>query len=213
LDDETINILAANAKKYYLDGGKNDFTLGLCGTLRKMGVRYEDVYKLEYMIDQADSKNLNRVKYIFKHKGPLAGKSYLIRVLAQQGLNQFQIQKALDELIGPIEELSKKQVQGQQKVGAKTTIVAATVSEAQRIHSGRISVRTVSMSNLYQLVKDARWKCFVCGEIIEKKVLRITEPPSKPKQCPYCDNNPSGYFEELQWCIRQKNCKRSRTQS
>jgi Bifunctional DNA primase/polymerase, N-terminal len=37
IDDDIINKLAANAKKYYVEGCRNDFTLGLGGTLRKMG--------------------------------------------------------------------------------------------------------------------------------------------------------------------------------
>jgi len=188
LDDEIIDALAANAKKYFVDGSKNDFTLGLCGVLRKMGVSYNDVYKLEYLIDPADSKNLNRVKYIFNHNGPLAGKGYLIRVLAGQGLNQFQIPKAVDELLGKVELLRKKKGEDQCKEEGETPIVvAATVSDAERKHSGRISVsgRTISSSDLYQLVKKAVWKCFVCGAKMERKVVKITEPPLKPKQCPY----------------------------
>jgi hypothetical protein len=200
LDDEIIDALAANAKKYFVDGSKNDFTLGLCGVLRKMGVSYNDVYKLEYLIDPADSKNLNRVKYIFNHNGPLAGKGYLIRVLAGQGLNQFQIPKAVDELLGKVELLRKKKGEDQCKEEGETPIVvAATVSDAERKHSGRISVsgRTISSSDLYQLVKKAVWKCFVCGAKMERKVVKITEPPLKPKQCPYCDNNPNADFEDL----------------
>jgi len=32
---------------------------------------------------------------------------------------------------------------------------------------------------------------------MERKVARVTEPPLKPKQCPYCDNNPNADFEDL----------------
>lgn len=195
LSDEILNAVAANAKKYYVEGSKNDFTLGLCSTLRRLGVSYDDVYKLECLIDPADSKNLNRVKYVFNHNGPLAGKSYLTKVLAGQRLNHFQIVEALEELLGPVEELRKNKQHEQDKT---PIIAAATVSEAQRIHFGRIAVsgRIISCSDLYQLVREARWKCSACGETINKKVVKITEPPLKPKQCPgyECTNVE---FEEL----------------
>jgi Family of unknown function (DUF5906)/D5 N terminal like/Bifunctional DNA primase/polymerase, N-terminal len=131
LDDETITTLAANAKKYYVDGSKNDFTLGLCGVLRKMGVSYDDVYKLEYRIDAGDSKNLNRVKYIFNHKGPLAGKRYLTKVLAAQCMNQFEIPYALDELFKPIEGLKDREPANQ---GKQNLIEEAgeTITKTQR---------------------------------------------------------------------------------
>jgi replicative DNA helicase Mcm len=32
---------------------------------------------------------------------------------------------------------------------------------------------------------------------VGKKIIRITEPPLKPKQCPYCNNNSGAEFEEL----------------
>jgi len=94
-----------------------------------MGVSYDDVYKLEYLIDPADSKNLNRVKYIFNHKGPLAGKRYLTKVLAAQGLNQFQTRDALDELFKPIEGLKEGKAQGKQNLIEEA---CETITKTQR---------------------------------------------------------------------------------
>src|SRR5215212_427245 len=72
-----------------------------------------------------------------------------------------------------------------------------SVSDAMRRHSGRITVigMIVSVSELYQLVTKAVWKCHFCGEITEKKIKKITEPPIKPKKCFNCDS--LGDFEEL----------------
>jgi DNA replicative helicase MCM subunit Mcm2 (Cdc46/Mcm family) len=71
------------------------------------------------------------------------------------------------------------------------------VSDAMRMHSGRIAVvgMVVSLSELYQLVTKAVWKCNVCDKQTEKKIKKIMEPPIKPKKCPYCDYPDN--FEEL----------------
>jgi replicative DNA helicase Mcm len=73
-----------------------------------------------------------------------------------------------------------------------------TVAEVLRLHSGRATVTAMitSVSDLYQLVTKAGWKCDSCGAIWEKQIRKITEPPLKPKQCPSCQGY-SAYFEEL----------------
>jgi replicative DNA helicase Mcm len=78
---------------------------------------------------------------------------------------------------------------------ARRTI--CSVSDAMRRHSGRIVIvgMVVSVSDLYQLLTKAVWKCDVCGNQTEKKVKKIMEPPIKPKKCPYCDYPDN--FEEL----------------
>jgi hypothetical protein len=114
LDWSMLNTLANNAKKYYKGGSKNDFTLGFASCLRKLGVRYDDVYKILYLIDSADAKNLNRIKYIFKHNpNRLAGKKYLIGVLKNEGNGNLIILKTLSELFGPIEQLKKQNDNGE----------------------------------------------------------------------------------------------------
>jgi replicative DNA helicase Mcm len=72
-----------------------------------------------------------------------------------------------------------------------------SVSGAMRRHSGQITVvgMIVSLSELYQLVTKAVWKCDFCSKQIEKKIKKITEPPTKPKKCPNCDS--MGDFEEF----------------
>jgi DNA replicative helicase MCM subunit Mcm2 (Cdc46/Mcm family) len=72
-----------------------------------------------------------------------------------------------------------------------------SVSDAMRRHSGRITVvgMVVSLSELYQLLTKAVWKCDVCGKQTEKKIKKTTEPPAKPKKCPHCDYPDN--FEEL----------------
>jgi hypothetical protein len=107
LEDDILVTLANNAKKYYKDGSKNDFTLGFCGQLRRLGVRYEDVYKIVYVIDPSDVKNINRIKYVFK-SSKLAGKKYLAKVLKEQGLDGLEILTATSELFGLIEQLKKE---------------------------------------------------------------------------------------------------------
>jgi DNA replicative helicase MCM subunit Mcm2 (Cdc46/Mcm family) len=71
-----------------------------------------------------------------------------------------------------------------------------SVADAKRKHSGRVTVvgMIVSISELYQLIKKAIWKCYVCGNITEKLIKKLTEPPSKPRQCYSCENCD---FEEL----------------
>ena len=98
-----------------------------------------------------------------------------------------------------VQPLNYNMVNQRENKEQSTTITnILTVSEAQRVHSGRISVvgRIVSISELYQLVKKAVWKCCACQDITEKNVTRITEPPSKPRQCSNCDNTYTD-FEEL----------------
>ena len=116
LDENTINTIAATARNYYVNGSKNYFTLAFCGNLRRLGVVYEDVYKLVYMIDPTDAKNLNRVKCIYNHTGKLAGKGYLVKVFKEKlGFDSLQIVKALQELFGPVEKLRLKQQQYQRQ--------------------------------------------------------------------------------------------------
>jgi hypothetical protein len=110
LENNILITIANNARKYYRDGSKNDFTLGFCGQLRRLGVSYEDVYKIVYIIDPADAKNINRIKYIFDcNSGRLAGKRYLIRVLKEQGLDDLEVLKVIGELFSAIEQLKKEQ--------------------------------------------------------------------------------------------------------
>jgi DNA replicative helicase MCM subunit Mcm2 (Cdc46/Mcm family) len=80
----------------------------------------------------------------------------------------------------------------QEKVGT------ITVAESKRRHSGRVTVTgtIVVISDLYQLVTKAGWKCDSCTAIWEKKVRKLIEPPAKPRQCPSC-NSYSAYFEEM----------------
>jgi hypothetical protein len=112
LGENTITIMAAKAKKYYLEGTKNYFTLAYCGNLRRLGVSYEDAYKLACMIDPTDTKNLMRVKYIYNYTGRLLGKVFLIKIFREQfGLDSLEIVNAIQELMNPIERIRKKQQQ------------------------------------------------------------------------------------------------------
>ena len=72
-----------------------------------------------------------------------------------------------------------------------------SISDAMRRHSGRITVvgMIVSLSDLYQLVTTAIWKCDYCGEQTQRKIKKIMDPPIKPKQCANCGNTDN--FEEL----------------
>lgn len=80
----------------------------------------------------------------------------------------------------------------QQKAGT------LTVSDAKRRHWGRITVTgtIVTISDLYQLVTKAGWKCDSCAGIWEKQVRKLIEPPAKPKRCPFCESY-TAYFDEL----------------
>jgi replicative DNA helicase Mcm len=73
-----------------------------------------------------------------------------------------------------------------------------TVADAKRTQSGRVIVVgiIVSISELYQLVKRAVWKCHTCGNLMEKQITKLIEPPSKPKKCYSCDST-NNDFEEL----------------
>jgi hypothetical protein len=116
LDENTIRLMALKAKRYYSEGTKNDFTLAYCGNLRRLGVVYEDVYRLACMIDPADSKNLMRIKYIYNYTGKLPGKGFLIKVFREQlGLDSLAIVNVLQELLGPIEKIRTKQQQQEQQ--------------------------------------------------------------------------------------------------
>jgi DNA replicative helicase MCM subunit Mcm2 (Cdc46/Mcm family) len=63
-----------------------------------------------------------------------------------------------------------------------------SVSAAKRRHFGRVMAvgMIVSISELYQLVKRAIWRCCACNKQIEKTVVKLTEPPITPKYCIYC---------------------------
>src|SRR5215204_4960069 len=112
LDENTIKPMALNAKKYYSEGTKNYFTLAYFGNLRRLGLTSEHAYKLAYMIDSADLKNLARIKYIYNYTGKLPGKVYLIKILREKlELDSLEIVNALQELLGPIEKLRAKQQQ------------------------------------------------------------------------------------------------------
>jgi hypothetical protein len=112
LGENTITIMAPKAKKYYLEGTKNYFTLAYCGNLRRLGVSYEDAYKLACIIDPTDTKNLMRLKYIYNYTGKLPGKGFLIKILREQfGLDNLEVVNALQELLSPIERIRKKQQQ------------------------------------------------------------------------------------------------------
>jgi hypothetical protein len=112
LDENTIRLMALKAKRYYSEGKKNSFTLAYCGNLRRLGVVYEDAYRLAWMIDPADSKNLMRIKYIYNYTGKLPGKGFLIKVFREQlGLDNIEIVNAIQELLGPVEKIRKKQKQ------------------------------------------------------------------------------------------------------
>jgi hypothetical protein len=111
-DEDTLRLMAVKARKYYLEGTKNSFTLACFGNLRRLGVSYEDAYKLACMIDPTDTKNLMRVKYIYNYSGKLPGKGFLIKVLREQfGLDSLGIVNTLQELLGPIEKIRTKQEQ------------------------------------------------------------------------------------------------------
>jgi hypothetical protein len=115
LDENTIRLMALKAKRYYSEGTKNDFTLAYCGNLRRLGIIYEDAYRLACMIDPTDTKNLMRIKYIYNYTGKLPGKGFLIKVFREQfGFDSLAIVNVLQELLGPIEKIRTKQQQQEQ---------------------------------------------------------------------------------------------------
>jgi hypothetical protein len=159
LDENTISTMAANARNYYLEGSKNYFILAFCGNLRRLGVTYEDVYKLAYIIDPADAKNLNRIKYIFNHTGRLAGKGYLIKVFREKlGLGGLQIVQALQELLGPIEKLRAKQQQQEHNQEEERQKEEGREKKKQEKygsdHFDLIETKKSSADILYDLAKD-----------------------------------------------------------
>jgi DNA replicative helicase MCM subunit Mcm2 (Cdc46/Mcm family) len=89
-------------------------------------------------------------------------------------------------------DLSDNNEEEQEKESTKT------VAEAKRIHFGRVTVTgtIVIISDLYQLVTKAGWKCDSCVSIWGKQVRKLIEPPAKPKQCPFCESY-AAYFEEM----------------
>ena len=63
-----------------------------------------------------------------------------------------------------------------------------SISEATRTHSGTILVSgiIIAMSDIYQLVKRARWTCYSCNGVIDREVINILDTPTKPKECINC---------------------------
>ena len=57
----------------------------------KKEVAFEDALRIIYLIDPSDKVNHERVKYIYKHKGRLAGISNLKHLLEGQGLSNTEV--------------------------------------------------------------------------------------------------------------------------
>ncbi|MGH9975527.1 MAG: AAA family ATPase, partial [Nitrososphaeraceae archaeon] len=62
--------------------------------------------------------------------------------------------------------------------------------EAIRTHSGTIIINgiIIAISDIYQLIKKAQWKCYKCKETIEREVVNILDIPTKPKECMKCES-------------------------
>jgi len=122
----------------------------------------------------------------------LSSDQYYRKVLEDGYVNQIEEQQHDKDIISKITAKDKAEA-----IADETTRRNCSVSDAMRRHSGRITAvgMIVSVSELYQLVTKAVWKCYFCGKQIEKKVKKITEPPTTPKKCPNCDN--TGNFEEF----------------
>ena len=86
---------------------KNDFTVAFVGCLRKKEVAFEDALRIIYLIDPSDKVNHERVKYIYKHKGRLAGISNLKHLLEGQGLSNTEVVAAITGLFAPIDVLHR----------------------------------------------------------------------------------------------------------
>lgn len=65
-----------------------------------------------------------------------------------------------------------------------------SIPEAIRTHSGTILINgiIIAISDIYQLIKKAQWKCYKCKETIEREVVNILDIPTKPKECMKCES-------------------------
>jgi DNA replicative helicase MCM subunit Mcm2 (Cdc46/Mcm family) len=64
------------------------------------------------------------------------------------------------------------------------------VKEAMRGHSGRVLTAgmVTSTSDVYKIIKKARWRCRTCGRYLQKHVTKLLDPPNTPRECPYCES-------------------------
>jgi hypothetical protein len=155
LDENTIRIMAPKARKYYTEGTKNYFTLAYFGNMRRLGIIYEDAYRLACMIDPTDTKNLMRIKYIYYHTGKLPGEGYLIKVFREQlGLDSLAIVIALQELLGPIEKIRIKQQQ-QERSKQEESGKKEDKDKKEPNSFNAIENKKSAADILYDLAKDA----------------------------------------------------------
>ena len=63
--------------------------------------------RIIYLVDPADKVNHERVKYIYNHKGGLAGISNLKHLLKRQGLSDTEVVVAITGLFAPIDAIHK----------------------------------------------------------------------------------------------------------
>lgn len=63
-----------------------------------------------------------------------------------------------------------------------------SIPETIRTHSGTIITNgiVIAVSDIFQLIKSARWTCYQCDEIIEREVVNILDVPAKPRECIKC---------------------------
>jgi DNA replicative helicase MCM subunit Mcm2 (Cdc46/Mcm family) len=84
---------------------------------------------------------------------------------------------------------SKELVKYEEKEPADPTSKQMSVTEAIRSHSGTVKVSgmIVMASELFKLVKIARWACSNCTALVVREVKNILEPLVKPAECIQCD--------------------------
>ena len=65
-----------------------------------------------------------------------------------------------------------------------------SIPEAIRTHSGTIvtSGIIIAVSDVFQLIRRARWTCYQCDGIIEREVVNVLDVPTKPRECIMCSS-------------------------
>jgi hypothetical protein len=184
LHKKMIEAIAENARRYYVDGSKNDFTVAFCGCLRKKGITYDDAFRIIYLIDPTDKTNHERVKYIYKHRGGLAGISNLKHVLKRQGLSDTEVISAVTALFAPIDALNSNKNNGHSLENIiDTPKTGSLISIPIRNSSGIGNICSVTRLELHsdslKQVTDKTKMLEETGQkiIINRSVVEVTSRP------------------------------------
>jgi DNA replicative helicase MCM subunit Mcm2 (Cdc46/Mcm family) len=103
-----------------------------------------------------------------------------------------------DQIFNFKEEKSTDESAKEAEVSLNDIPIEVSITEANRLQSGRIRVEGLisSLSEEHKLVERERWKCKICDQItIDRKNDNILERPVKPRKCPACES-PAGFSHD-----------------